>query len=294
MKGLSKYRILHELGSQKNRKFGKVYLVEHTESGIKAVLKHLTKESVKETIIERLRSEASFDFEISGLPKTLFFHEDETELILLKEYFEGVPLDVFWKEIRNKDRLTTLKSIFNQLAPLFHHLKEQSIAHCDLKPSNIIVRQKENELFVALIDFGMAIRYPAKEQRSILFPLGYAAPELLLNELELIDDRTDFYSLGIIIWRLYENKLPFMHPNPSIYTNLQINHPLPEPDHMSKGMFSLVNKLSSKHAFNLPPNQLNSEERKMHLKAVMNQRPSNFSEILAELNEVKDRKWLFF
>jgi serine/threonine protein kinase len=294
MEGLSKYRILHELGSQKNRKFGKVYLVEHTESGIKAVLKHLTKDSVKETIIERLRSEASFDFEMKGLPKTLFFHEDETELILLKEYFEGVPLDIFWKEIRNKDRLTTLKSIFNQLAPLFYHLKEQSIAHCDLKPSNIIVRQNENELFVALIDFGMAIRYPAKEQRSILFPLGYAAPELLLNELELIDDRTDFYSLGIIIWRLYENKLPFMHPNPSIYTNLQINHPLPEPDHMSKGMFNLVKKLSAKHAFNLPPNQLNSEERKMHLKAAMNQRPSNFSEILAELNEVKDRKWLFF
>lgn len=294
MEGLSKYRILHELGSQKNRKFGKVYLVEHTESGIKAVLKHLTKDSVKETIIERLRSEASFDFEMTGLPKTLFFHEDETELILLKEYFEGVPLDIFWKEIRKKDRLTTLKSIFNQLAPLFHYLKEQSIAHCDLKPSNIIVRQNEIELFVALIDFGMAIRYPAKEQRSILFPLGYAAPELLLNELELIDDRTDFYSLGIIIWRLYENKLPFMHPNPSIYTNLQMIHPLPEPDHMSKGMFNLVKKLSAKHAFNLPPNQLNSEERKMHLKAAMNQRPSNFSEILAELNEVKDRKWLFF
>jgi hypothetical protein len=73
-----------------------------------------------------------------------------------------------------------------------------------------------------------------------------------------------------------------------------MNHPLPEPDHMSKGMFNLVKKLSAKHAFNLPPNQLNSEERKMHLKAAMNQRPSNFSEILAELNEVKDRKWLFF
>jgi len=204
-----------------------VYLVEHRESGIKAVLKHLTKESVKESFVERLRSEASFDFEITGLPKTLLFHEDETELILLKEYFEGVPLDVFWKEIRNKDRLRTLKSIFNQLAPIFHHLKEQSIAHCDLIASNIIVRQNGKELFLALIDFGMAIRYPAKEQRSILFPLGYAAPELLLNELELIYDRTDFYSLGIFIWRLYENKLPCMHPNPSIYTTLPLHHPLP-------------------------------------------------------------------
>lgn len=294
MEELSKYRILHELGSQKKRKFGKVYLVEHKENGMKAVLKHVKKDAVKETIIDRMRSEASFDFEMTGLPKTLFFQEFETELILLKEYFEGVPLDIFWKEIRKKDRLTTLKSIFNQLAPLFQHLKEQSIAHCDLKPSNIIVRQNENELFVALIDFGMSIRYPAKEQRSILFPLGYAAPELLLNELELIDDRTDFYSLGIIIWRLYENKLPLIHPNPSIYTNLQINHPLPEPDNMSKGMFNLVKKLCAKYAFNLPPNQLNSEERRMHLTNAMNQRPSNFSEILTELNHVKDRKWLFF
>jgi len=63
---------------------------------------------------------------------------------------------------------------------------------------------------------------------------------------------------------------------------------------MSKGMFRLANKLSAKHAFNLPPNQLNQEERRMHLKAAMNQRPSFFLEILTELNQVKDKKWFLF
>ena len=78
MEELTKYRIIKELGSQKKRKFGNVYLVEHKENGQKAVLKHVNKDSTKEMILERLRCEASFDFDTKGLPKTYFFEENET------------------------------------------------------------------------------------------------------------------------------------------------------------------------------------------------------------------------
>ena len=294
MAELTKYRIIKELGSQKKRKFGSVYLVEHKETGQKAVLKHVNKDSVNETILERLRCEASFDFHLNGLPKTYYFDETETELILLKEYFEGIPLDVFWNKVNRKERLTILKSIFCLLTPLFEHLNKTSIAHCDLKPSNIIIQKTENELSVAIIDFGMAIRYPAIEKRSILFPLGYAAPELLLNELELIDQRTDIYSLGIIIWRLFENKLPLMHPNPSVFTNLQLNHPTPEGDSIPKNLMKLISEMTSKYAFERPPNQLDANERVKKLRIGINNRPTNFTEVLEKLSAVKEKKWIFF
>lgn len=294
MEELTKYRIIKELGSQKKRKFGNVYLVEHIETGQKAVLKHIKKDSAKETILERLRSEACFDFDINGLPKTYHFEENESELILLKEYFEGIPLDLYWNQVNRKERLAVLKSIFMQLAPLFEHLNAARIAHCDLKPSNIIINKTDNELSVAIIDFGMAIRYPAIEKRSLLFPLGFAAPELLLNELELIDQRTDIYSLGIIIWRLFENKLPLMHPNPSVFTNLQLNHPTPDGDAIPKSLMKLISEMTSKYAFERPPNQLNSNERLEKLKIGINNRPSNFSEVLEKLSSIKEKKWLFF
>lgn len=294
MEELTKYRIIKELGSQKKRKFGNVYLVEHKENGQKAVLKHVNKDSTKEMILERLRCEASFDFDTKGLPKTYFFEENETELVLIKEYFEGIPLDLYWNQVNRKERLTVLKSIFNQLAPLFEHLNAASIAHCDLKPSNIVVNKTENEFLVAIIDFGMAIRYPATEKRSLLFPLGYAAPELLLNELDLIDQRTDIYSLGIIIWRLFENKLPLMHPNPSVFTNLQLNHPTPEGDAIPKSIMKLIAEMTSKYSFERPPNQLDSKERLEKLKIGINNRPSNFLEVLEKLSSIKEKKWLFF
>lgn len=294
MEELTNYCILKELGNQKKRKFGNVYLVEHKETGQKAVLKHVTKDSVKNTILDRLRSEASFDFDVSGLPKTLYFRENDTEITLIKEYFVGLPLDVFWQNVPKKDRLAVLKSVFNNLTPLLHYLTIHSIAHCDLKPSNIIVHQNENEMSLAIIDFGMAIRYPAKEKRSVLFPLGYAAPELILNELELIDQRTDFYSLGIIIWRLFENKLPLTHPNPSVFTNLQLNHPTPIGDTIPKGLMKLINEMTSKYSFKLPPNQLDSSERITKLKMGMDKRPATIEEIAEKLSLVTNKKWFFF
>jgi serine/threonine protein kinase len=294
MEELTKYRILKELGSQKKRKFGNVYLVEYKETGQKAVLKHVYKHTAKEIILERLRSEASFDFDAKGLPKTYYFQENDTEIVLIKEYFEGIPLDLYWNQVNRKERLAVLKSIFIQLAPLFIHLDVAAIAHCDLKPSNIIVNKTENELSVAIIDFGMAVRYPNTEKRKILFPLGYAAPELLLNELDLIDQRADIYSLGIIIWRLFENKLPLMHPNPSVFTNLQLNYPTPEGDSIPKSLMKLIAEMTSKYAFERPPNQLDPSERSEKLKIGINNRPSNFSEVLEKLTALKEKKWIFF
>lgn len=294
MEELTNYRMLKELGTQKKRKFGNVYLVEHKETGEKAVLKHVIKDSVKKPILERLRSEASFDFDVSGLPKTIYFRENDTEITLVKEYFAGLPLDVFWQNVPQKNRLNVLKSVFNNLTPLLNYLTIQSIAHCDLKPSNIIVHQNDNELSLAIIDFGMAIRYPAEEKRSILFPLGYAAPELLLNELELIDQRTDFYSLGIIMWRLFENKLPLTHPNPSVFTNLQLNHPTPIGETIPRGLMKLINEMTSKYSFELPPNQLNSTERIKKLKMGMGNRPATIEEITEKLALVTNKKWFLF
>jgi serine/threonine protein kinase len=77
MEALTQYRILNQLGSQKNRTFGNVYLLEHKETLTKAVLKHVKKATVKENMYARLRSEATFDFEAQGLPKTIYFQENE-------------------------------------------------------------------------------------------------------------------------------------------------------------------------------------------------------------------------
>ncbi len=294
MKELDNYRILQELGKQSIRKFGKVYLVQHKETGHKAVLKHLEKATVKENIVDRLRSEASFNFNLKGLPKIISSVEDELQIILLKSYEVGIPLDEYWLKVKRKDRLSKIKTIVQELVPLFEHLQQQSIVHCDLKPSNVLVKEDEARISVALIDFGMATRYPSNEKRSVLFPLGYAAPELILNEFSIIDQRTDYYALGILLWRLFENKLPLMHPNPSIFTNLQLNHPTPVGEAIPKELMLVIHRLTSKYAFEIPPNKLSAMERIEKLKIGINNRPASIQEIAEQINQIKEKRWLFF
>ena len=66
MEPSEQYAIVGKLGNQTRRKFGDVYLVEDKLTGEKGVLKAVGKENV--AILERLRHEASFNFEFPGLP----------------------------------------------------------------------------------------------------------------------------------------------------------------------------------------------------------------------------------
>lgn len=292
---IEKYRILSKLGKQVNRKFGDVFLVEDRSTGEKAVMKVLMRSASNVPAQERLKHEASFSFDFTGLPKTIDLLETDHEIVVLKSFLPGIPLDEFWQNVPKKQRKDLLIKILTGLAPLFDHLKQDHIVHCDLKPGNILIDHNGEELHVSLIDFGLALRTNDRNKRSILFPLGFAAPELLMNRLELVDHRTDLYALSVVIWRLYTGKLPLTHPNPSVITNLQLTHPLPESDDLPKGLYSLLLKLSSKHQFRTAPNLMNIEQVIEGLKKGMNNRYSNLNQFIIELKALPEKKnWFGF
>jgi eukaryotic-like serine/threonine-protein kinase len=87
------------------------------------------------------------------------------------------------------------------------------IVHRDLKPANIFIVQTENKEQVKVIDFGVAkIQSPHlnKVNRNNLF-LGtyhYAAPEQLEGK-DQIDERTDIYCLGIVLYEMLAGVDPF-------------------------------------------------------------------------------------
>ena len=223
------YRIERELGLQQKRKFGRVFLVvQKSDSSQRFILKTLEKSTSNVHLQERLRNEATFCFDHRQLPTVIQFEETETEILLILEHKEGLTLDVFWKSVRKKERIKTLKAILYGLLPALEILKEQHIVHCDVKPSNILVCEEQGELEIHLIDFGLALNSQESETRKILFPLGFAPPELLLNQLNCVELTTVLYPIGMTIWRIFAGKLPLAHPNPSIFTNLQLVHPLPE------------------------------------------------------------------
>lgn len=290
------YRILKRLGESNRRKFNTVFLVQHTINGNYAVLKQLEKTATNSHLQERIRAESGFNFDNDGLPKTLDYYESEQEILLFRNFQEGIPLNEWIKSIRQKNKPNILLQIIEKLAVLFEVLNENHCAHLDIKPSNILVSGNENEFSVALIDFGMALQWNKNNERKTLFPLGYAAPELALNRLVLVNQRTDIFALGIVLWNCFTGKTPLIHPNPSITTNLQLTHPIPEHDSLPYNYLKIIQKMSGKHVFAKPPNHYELKEMDGLLLQGMNLRYENLGEVIEDWRKVieKKKRWGLF
>ncbi len=288
-----RYRILDRLGKQSVRKFGNVYLVEDKEQRTQCVLKAARKSAESNVVYQRLVHESTFNFNDSGLPRTLDQLDSGTEYLLIRNYLPGIPLDDYWQTLTKKDRLPFLLALLSALHRLFEKLNAEQVVHCDIKPGNVLVHQSETGIGVSLIDFGLALKQNDPDQRNILFPLGYAAPELLLNALDLVDHRSDIYALGVTIWRLFSGKLPLTHPNPGIFTNLQLTHPIPDHGSLPRGMHPILLKMCHKHSFRVPPNRMAKAEVRNVLKTAMNNRYASLEEVRIDLKKIatKKRRW---
>lgn len=290
MNPAAKYRILEQIDANKKRKFAHIFLTENKTSGVKSILKTIQKNDDNQVVQDRLRKEASFSFIADGLPETLDFFESDSEIFLFKSFQTGITLGDYLEQFRSKEKPQKLLEILDKLEPILDHIHENKIYHLDIKPGNIIVDSSKG-LHVSLIDFGLALNKNESETRKTLFPLGFAAPELLMNQLDLVDHRTDYFALGVSCWTCLQGRMPLIDPNPSITTNLQLTYPLPNLDSKYKGFNEPLQKLSAKHQFTVPPNKLSAEELKTSLRKGMNKRYSSYKDFLSDFeNQLSGQK----
>jgi eukaryotic-like serine/threonine-protein kinase len=287
------YKILDQISGK--RRFGTIYKGEHLASGEKVLIKVVRKDDKNNRAAERLLWEAQFTFETEGLPKVFLLNEDDDTIVLVSKWLEGVSLDQFWRTIKKKQRIPVLVEIVKALSDKLDVLHRSGIFHLDLKPGNLLVfRDEKGAIQISIIDFGLAKSEQMEDNRKLLFPLGYAAPEIILNQIDLADLRSDYFSLGILIWTLFSEKIPLSHPNPSIFTNLQLTHPLPAHSSINKKLQRILSKLAFKTAFNVPPNHLPLEQMRKELIKGMEGRYQNLGELLLDLEQLASEKASFY
>jgi serine/threonine protein kinase len=110
--------------------------------------------------------------------------------------------------IRLRKRLVerVASRMFNQLLDGIDYLHRLGIAHRDLKLENILLDHFSN---IKVIDFGLGNTSAA--DRLLLTgcgSLGYAAPEMLLNE-PYSGFKADHWSLGVILFSMLCGYLPY-------------------------------------------------------------------------------------
>jgi len=109
------------------------------------------------------------------------------------------------------------------------------IVHRDLKPENIIIeRMRTGADFVKVVDFGLAKIVGGTQRVTSITSPGlvcgtpdYMAPEQARGED--VDARGDIYSLGVVLYELLTDQLPFVDDTPAKVVMRHITDPVPDP-----------------------------------------------------------------
>jgi len=142
-------------------------------------------------------------------------HEEKERnyLYILEEYFEGGTLADLVKNNGTLDR-TRLLQLGTDLIDSLSHLHSLDLVHRYIKPENIVFRL--NSPLPIITDFGIVRDLKAVSETSSWLPRGpgtpyFASPEQLNNDKNLIDWRSDQFSLAITLFVCCSGLHPFMH-----------------------------------------------------------------------------------
>ncbi len=129
-------------------------------------------------------------------------------LYLVMEYIPGKTLGEWARETRPTPRQAA--GLVAMLAEALQHAHERGVIHRDIKPSNVLVNASGNP---HLVDFGLA-KSSAEHaglttDSQLLGTPTYMSPEQASGETLLIDERSDLYSLGVVLYELLAGAPPF-------------------------------------------------------------------------------------
>jgi serine/threonine-protein kinase len=142
------------------------------------------------------------------------------------EYFPGDNLKDYLRRNRNLSFMQAYQ-IASQICEGVEAAHRQGVVHRDLKPQNVIIDARNQ---IKIIDFGLAHSAHLKGMTATGLIMGtpeYMSPEQVSGTK--VDERTDMYSLGVILYELFTGRVPFTGDSAIAIGFMQMKDPPPPP-----------------------------------------------------------------
>jgi eukaryotic-like serine/threonine-protein kinase len=205
-----RYRIIRKLGAGG---MANVYLAEDQELGRRVAIKILDdRHAADDSFIERFRREAKNAAGLSHPNIVSIYDRGEAEgtYYIAMEYLSGRSL----KELivsRGPTPIRIAIDYTRQMLAALGFAHRHGIVHRDIKPHNVVV---DSDGRLKVTDFGIARSGASQmtEVGSIIGTAQYLSPEQAQGSP--VDQRSDVYSVGIVLYEMLTGKVPFTGDTP--------------------------------------------------------------------------------
>lgn len=133
---------------------------------------------------------------------------EDDRAYLVMEYVDGTALEQYCAINRLLPMHRVIGIVFKCCLALDHAFR-QGVVHRDIKPANILIDAEDNP---KITDFGLALNLNKDMNKDSTFVMGvgspaYMSPEQIKNYP--LNQKTDLYSLGVLLFQLLTGRLPF-------------------------------------------------------------------------------------
>jgi serine/threonine protein kinase len=187
---------------------GVIYQASHVRLPKRYAIKVLTRELARnENVLTRFRREAEIVAAL-GHPHIVdvidFDSLDTGQMYMVMEFLNGE--DLADRLRRGPLELASAVRVFIDICDALHKAHGQGVVHRDLKPANIfLITRSGRDDYAKVLDFGISKILEAAGtqmtmEQSVMGTPSYRSPEQAAGEISHIDQRTDIFALGTILY----------------------------------------------------------------------------------------------
>ncbi|MGE0431830.1 MAG: protein kinase [Planctomycetota bacterium] len=155
------------------------------------------------------------------IPVHQLYHRDDGNWVLVMKYIDGLTLDR-WATQQPPPDLTQRIEVFSRVCDSMAFAHSRGVIHRDLKPSNVMVGEFGE---VLVLDWGLARTRDSQADNgtptaahagidatldgTVVGTPAWMPPEQARGDLDMVDERSDVYSLGAVLYFLLCGHAPF-------------------------------------------------------------------------------------